>query len=76
MKLISIKQRDNVFTIEKAPNLFEQLLGFSNTYEKYKDTGDVYHHFDHIRAYMKSNGDILQPTDEVVKILENFRRRF
>ena len=73
---ISIEVKDNIYYVTKNPNFFQKLFGCKEKVERYKTNGDVFHYFDHIKVFYRSDGELLLAWDKMSKILNNYTNSF
>lgn len=76
MKVSKIQKKDNLYYVTKSPNFIQKLFGMKEVIELYRCNGDVFYHFDHIKVFYKSTGEIVSWLDEMCTILNNFDRQF
>ncbi|WP_370398595.1 hypothetical protein [Tenacibaculum dicentrarchi] len=76
MKIVEIRQDNNIFEVDKEPSFLGRLVGLVKRTDKYKDTGSVYKYFNDTRAYVTQDGEVLGASHPITKALENWRRRF
>ena len=74
MKVTKIEVIDGIYHVTQTPDLIERLFGKKEIIERYKKTGEVYAHFQDINVFIKSNGEVLFPTEKMSKVLNNFDR--
>jgi ABC-type branched-subunit amino acid transport system ATPase component len=75
MKITNIEQQGDVFILTKSPSLIQKIFGKKEKKEKFKDTGQVYERFPHIRAYVNEDGKTLSCIADEVKSIEDFRAK-
>lgn len=76
MKITKIEKKEGIFYVTQTPNFFQRLFGVKEKTEKYKWKGEVFKHFDHIKVFYKSNGEILSFTNKICKALNNYEQTF
>jgi hypothetical protein len=76
MKITKIEKKDNIYSVTKTPNLIQKIFGVKERIERYKYKGEVFHHFDHLKVFYKSNGEIVGLSDEMCKVLNNYENSF
>ena len=44
--------------------------------ERYKWDGEVFHHFNHLKVFYKSTGEMVSAYDKMCNVLNNYSRSF
>ena len=76
MKISNIKKKEGLYYVTKTPNFIQRLFGVKEVTERYKWNGEVFHYFDHVKVFYKSNGEIVSWSDKMCKVLNNYERSF
>lgn len=76
MKISNIEKKEGLYYVTKTPNFIQRLFGVKEVTERYKWNGEVFHYFDHIKVFYKSDGEILGWSDKMCKVLNNYERSF
>ena len=76
MRISKIEKKDEIYFVTKTPNFIQRLFGIKEKVERYKYYGEVYHYFDHLKVFYKSNGEMLYWSDKVCKALNDYEHRF
>jgi hypothetical protein len=76
MRVTKVEHKDGIYFVTKTPNLIERLFGVKEEIERYRTDGEAFHYFNHLKAFYKSTGEMLSPTDKMTDILNNYLRSF
>ena len=76
MKISKIEKREGLYFVTKTPNFIQRLFGVKEVTERYKFKGEVFQHFDHVKVFYKSDGEIVSFSDKMCKVLNNYERSF
>lgn len=76
MKISNIEKKEGIYYVTKTPNLIQRLFGMKEVTERYKCNGEVFHYFNHIKVFYKSDGEIVTCFDKMCKVLNNYERSF
>jgi hypothetical protein len=76
MNITKIEKKDGLYFVTKTPNFIERYLGIVETTDRFKDSGDVFHHFPHIKVFYQSNGKVLSWDSEMCNILNEYVNSF
>jgi hypothetical protein len=76
MKISKIEKKDGIYFVTKTPNLIQRLFGVKEKIERYKHNNEVFHYFQHLKVFYKSNGEMVSWNDKMCKVLNNYENSF
>jgi len=76
MKISKIEKKNEIYFVTKSPNFIQRLFGIKDKIERYKHNDEVFHYFDHVKVFYKSNGEIVSWDSKMCKVLNNYLRSF
>jgi hypothetical protein len=76
MKISNIEKKEGLYYVTKTPNFIQRLFGVKEVTERYKCNGEVFHYFNFIKVFYKSNGEIVRWNDKMCEVLNNYERSF
>ena len=76
MKISKIEMKDGLYYVTKTPNFIQKLFGMKEVTERYKWDGEVFHHFNHLKVFYKSTGEMVSAYDKMCNVLNNYSRSF
>lgn len=76
MKITKIEKKEGIYFVTKVPDFIERLFGIKKRTERYKTNDEVFLHFNRLKIFYKSTGELLDWNDEMCKILNNYEHSF
>jgi len=76
MKVSNIEKKEGLYYVTKTPNFIQRLFGVKEATERYKCNDEVFHYFNHVKVFYKSNGEMVKWDDKMCEVLNNYERSF